>query len=79
MKRTDGKAEILRYTRYYEQDGKLRAYANRAMLLTTLFAVVAIVLCIFNHRQSSMWTAVAMPQSLGVPQASILIRLLRLF
>src|SRR5258708_37072012 len=42
MKRTDGKAEILRYTRYYEQDGKLRAYANRAMLLTTLFAVVAI-------------------------------------
>src|SRR5260370_12090845 len=42
MKRTDGKAEILRYTRYYEQDGKLRAYANRAMLLTTLFEVVAI-------------------------------------
>src|SRR5713226_1823370 len=41
MKRTDGKAEILRYTRYYEQDGKLRAYANRAMLLTTLFAIVA--------------------------------------
>ena len=42
MKRTDGKVEILRYTKYYEQDGKLRAYANRAMLLTTLFAVVAI-------------------------------------
>src|SRR5216684_4607596 len=41
MKRTEGKAEILRYTRYYEQDGKLRAYANRAMLLTTLFAIVA--------------------------------------
>jgi hypothetical protein len=41
MKRTDGKTEILRYTRYYEQDGKLRAYANRAMLLTTLFAIVA--------------------------------------
>src|SRR5258708_13249820 len=41
MKRTDGTAEILRYTRYYEQDGKLRAYANRAMLLTTLFAIVA--------------------------------------
>src|SRR5579883_1781575 len=41
MKRTDGAAEILRYTRYYEQDGKLRAYANRAMLLTTLFAIVA--------------------------------------
>src|SRR6266446_5296664 len=40
MKRTDGKVEILRYTKYYEQDGKLRAYANRAMLLTTLFALV---------------------------------------
>src|SRR6266513_462487 len=41
MKRTDGKAEILRYTKYYEQDGKLRAYANRTMLLTILFAIVA--------------------------------------
>src|SRR5258708_24567008 len=41
MKRADGKVEILRYTKYYEQDGKLRAYANRTMLLTTLFAIVA--------------------------------------
>ena len=33
--------EIARYTRYYEQDGMLRAYANRAMLLAILFAVIA--------------------------------------
>jgi hypothetical protein len=41
MKATNGKAEILGYTRYYEQDGRLRAYANRAMALAGLFAVVA--------------------------------------
>jgi hypothetical protein len=40
------KPEKLRYSRYYEHDGALRAYANRAMLLaflcvpTTLLAVV---------------------------------------
>lgn len=40
------KPEKLRYSRYYEYDGALRAYANRAMLLaflcvpTTLLAVV---------------------------------------
>src|SRR5216684_1280306 len=54
MKRTDGKTEILRYTRYYEQDGRLRAYANRAMLLTTLFAIVAtgaLGFAVFVHLQ----------------------------
>ncbi len=33
--------EIASYTRYYEQDGMLRAYANRAMFLAILFGVVA--------------------------------------
>src|ERR1051326_597303 len=33
--------ERLQYTKYYEHDGMLRAYANRAMLLAILFAVVA--------------------------------------
>ena len=34
--------EIARYTRYYEHDGMLRAYANRAMFLAILFGVLAI-------------------------------------
>jgi hypothetical protein len=29
------------YTRYYEHDGVLRAYANRAMFLAILFAIIA--------------------------------------
>jgi len=29
-------AEKLRYSRYYEHDGALRAYANRAMVLAFL-------------------------------------------
>jgi len=33
--------EIARYTRYYEYDGMLRAYANRAMFLAILFGVIA--------------------------------------
>jgi hypothetical protein len=32
--------EIVRYTRYYEHDGMLRAYANRAMFLAILFAII---------------------------------------
>lgn len=32
---------MVRYTRYYEYDGMLRAYANRAMFLAILFAVIA--------------------------------------
>src|ERR1700758_4089171 len=31
-----------RYTRYYEHDGMLRAYANRSMVLAMVFAVIAI-------------------------------------
>src|SRR5215471_7429683 len=34
--------EIAAYTRYYEHDGMLRAYANRAMLLAILFASIAV-------------------------------------
>ena len=33
--------EISRYTKYYEHDGMLRAYANRSMLLAMIFAVLA--------------------------------------
>ena len=34
--------EILAYTKYYEHDGLLRAYANRAMYLALLFGVIAL-------------------------------------
>ncbi len=34
--------EITRYTKYYEHDGMLRAYANRAMLLALIFAVLSL-------------------------------------
>src|SRR4051812_14579690 len=34
--------EIAALTRYYEHDGLLRAYANRAMFLALLFSVIAI-------------------------------------
>ncbi len=34
--------EIAGYTKYYEHDGMLRAYANRAMLLAMLFGVIAL-------------------------------------
>jgi type IV secretory pathway TrbF-like protein len=34
--------EFARYTKYYEHDGLLRAYANRAMLLAMIFAALAL-------------------------------------
>ncbi|HXJ92307.1 MAG TPA: VirB8/TrbF family protein [Terriglobia bacterium] len=34
--------EILSYTRYYEHDGMLRAYANRAMALAMIFGVITL-------------------------------------
>ncbi len=37
-----GLPELTRYTKYYEHDGLLRAYANRAMLLALIFAVLAL-------------------------------------
>lgn len=33
--------EITRYTKYYEHDGVLRAYANRSMLLAMVFGLLA--------------------------------------
>ena len=35
--------ERARYTKYYEHDGQLRAYANRSMLMAGLFGVIALV------------------------------------
>ena len=34
--------ELARFTRYYEHDGMLRAYANRTMFLALLFGVIAL-------------------------------------
>ena len=34
--------EKVHYSRYYEHDGMLRAYANRSMLLAMLFAVMGL-------------------------------------
>ena len=45
MKRTARIGELLesiRYTKYYEHDGMIRAYANRAMLLAMIFGVMAV-------------------------------------
>ena len=39
---TESAPEIVAYTRYYEHDGMLRAYANRAMFLAMVFGVVAL-------------------------------------
>jgi hypothetical protein len=39
--RVEELSDITRYTKYYEHDGMLRAYANRAMLLATIFGVLA--------------------------------------
>jgi type IV secretory pathway TrbF-like protein len=36
------KPELLAYTKYYEHDGLLRAYANRAWLAAVLFGVIAV-------------------------------------
>jgi hypothetical protein len=34
--------QMAQFTRYYEHDGMLRAYANRAMFLASLFGVIAL-------------------------------------
>jgi hypothetical protein len=39
--------EKVGYTRYYEHDGALRAYANRSMLMAGLFGVIALVSLLF--------------------------------
>src|SRR6516164_5041655 len=42
-----GLPESLRYTKYYEHDGQLRAYANRSMLMAGLFGVIAFISLLF--------------------------------
>lgn len=39
--------EKILYTKYYEHDGQLRAYANRSMLMVVLFGVIAFVSLLF--------------------------------
>jgi hypothetical protein len=39
--------EKLHYTKYYEHDGQLRAYANRSMLMAGLFGLIAFVSLLF--------------------------------
>lgn len=41
LSQTSEAPEIARYTKYYEHDGMLRAYANRAMFLAMIFGVLA--------------------------------------
>jgi hypothetical protein len=41
-KKSIANAEILAYAKYYEHDGMLRAYANRAMYSAMLFGVIAL-------------------------------------
>ena len=41
MKLSASRPEITSYTKYYEHDGMLRAYANRAMLLAMIFGMIA--------------------------------------
>lgn len=41
-KKSIASPEVLAYTKYYEHDGMLRAYANRAMYLAMLFGVIAL-------------------------------------
>src|SRR5437899_3142436 len=36
-------SEIAQYSKYYEHDGMLRAYANRAMMLAMIFGLLALV------------------------------------
>jgi len=43
----DALSEKVGYTRYYEHDGALRAYANRSMLMAGLFGVIALVSLVF--------------------------------
>ena len=43
MKRENAQVpEMAHYTKYYEHDGMLRAYANRSMVLATIFGVLAL-------------------------------------
>src|SRR3974377_2591459 len=39
--------EKTHYTKYYEHDGQLRAYANRSMLMAGLFGLIAFISLLF--------------------------------
>ena len=39
--------EKVHYTKYYEHDGQLRAYANRSMLMAGLFGLIAFICLLF--------------------------------
>src|ERR1700704_6023078 len=46
----DGSQEVperARYTKYYEHDGQLRAYANRSMLMAGLFGGITFISLLF--------------------------------
>ena len=43
METSQSVLERARYTKYYEHDGQLRAYANRSMLMAGFFGVIALV------------------------------------
>ena len=63
--------EIARYTKYYEHDGMLRAYANRSMLLAMIFGMLAMAIARirdlysrYSPPRSFVWTRMATPSSL---------------
>ena len=66
--------ERVQYTKYYEHDGMLRAYANRAMVLAILFAVIAMsswvlrFMFAFSLQPSSAWTRRETPPRWAVAQ-----------
>jgi hypothetical protein len=86
LKKTDSKKkekapEKVRYSRYYEHDGALRAYANRAMLLaficvpTTLLAVALAAYVRLQPptviRVDSSGTAIAVGDKSGSPKSML--------
>src|SRR5260370_42104238 len=75
--------EMTRYTKYYEHDGMLRAYANRAMWLAMIFGVLAMAslgFAIYVRLQpptvirvdkDANASVVAVPHPLGVATVSL--------
>ena len=60
-KQTQEAPELARLTRYYEHDGMLRAYANRAMFLAILFGMVA-----FASLGFAIWVRIQPPTVIRV-------------
>ena len=61
--------ERLHYTKYYEHDGALRAYANRAMVLACSMSLLAFFLwllpytCACSRQPSFAFTPMVSPRS----------------